>query len=59
VKDGVYSHNDARKFLSVLEASPEPLRVTLEMICPAGEQEEDFFRRLVGDTEWFFSKEPV
>jgi sugar phosphate isomerase/epimerase len=57
VKDGVYSHDDARKFLSVLEAAPEPLRVTLEMICPAGEEEEDFFRRLVEDTEWFFSKE--
>ena len=54
VPDGVYAHKDARNFLAVLQNEPEPLTVSLEMICPLDEKEDDFFHRLVTDTGWFF-----
>jgi sugar phosphate isomerase/epimerase len=55
IPQGVYSHQRARDFLARLVNDPRPLRVSLEMICPPGEREDDFFARLAADTGWFFS----
>lgn len=55
VPGGVYTHNDARDFLSFLQQEALPLTVSLEMICPPNEDETAFFSRLVQDTAWFFS----
>lgn len=57
VKGGVYRHEDARRFLRLLEGEPEPVTVGLEMICPGGD-EEAFFRALADDTRWFFEYAP-
>ncbi|MDR0758842.1 MAG: sugar phosphate isomerase/epimerase [Treponema sp.] len=58
VPGGVYSHQDARNFLSVLQEDPLPLTVSLEVICPLNEPEDRFFSRLVSDTRWFFDWKP-
>ena len=55
VPDGVYTHKDGQDFLAFLENERESLTVSLEMICPQGEQEDNFFHRLRTDTEWFFT----
>jgi hypothetical protein len=54
VPRGVYSHQDARDFFALLENEQQKLTAGLEMICPAGENEDDFFKRLEMDTSWFF-----
>jgi sugar phosphate isomerase/epimerase len=54
VPGGVYTHRDARNFLDLLGAEDKPLTISLEMICPPGENEDDFFTRLTKDTQWFF-----
>jgi len=56
VPDGVYTHDDARNFLTLLENEQKPLTVSLEMICPQEEEENHFFHRLVTDTGWFFEQ---
>ena len=53
---GVYSHQDARNFFTLLENERQKLTTGIEMICPAGEKEDDFFRRLEMDAFWFFEK---
>jgi sugar phosphate isomerase/epimerase len=58
IPGGVYSHQDARGFLSVLRKDPLPLTVSLEVICPPNEPEERFFPRLLSDTGWFFDWKP-
>jgi hypothetical protein len=55
IPQGVYSHRDARDFLALLQNDPGPLTVSLEMICPAGEKEDDFFKRLTAETAWYFA----
>ena len=55
VPDGVYTHKNARDFLAGLQREESPLTVSLEMICPQDEKEDDFFERLRTDTGWFFS----
>jgi hypothetical protein len=58
VPGGVYTHQDAYGFLSVLQEDPQPLTVSLEVICPFNESEDGFFPRLVSDTGWFFDWNP-
>jgi hypothetical protein len=55
IPQGVYSHQRAQDFLTKLVNDPTPLRISLEMVCPPGEKEDDFFTRLRADTGWFFS----
>jgi sugar phosphate isomerase/epimerase len=58
VPGGVYTHQDACGFLSVLREDPLPLTVSLEVICPLNEAEDSFFSRLLSDTGWFFDLKP-
>ena len=55
VDGGIYSHEDAKRFLSLLEEDTELYTAGLEMICPHSD-EESFFRELVADTDWFFNR---
>jgi sugar phosphate isomerase/epimerase len=56
VPGGVYTHQDARDFLALLQKSPKTFTISLEMICPAGEDEERFFDHLTRIHPWFFEQ---
>ena len=55
VPDGVYTGNDALNFIALLQKEKAPLTVSLEIICPAGEDEREFFERIKALHPWFFS----
>jgi hypothetical protein len=55
VPDGVYTHKDAQNFYAKLQNEQIPITASLEIICPAGEEETTFFNRIVANHPWFFT----
>jgi sugar phosphate isomerase/epimerase len=55
VPDGVYTHKDAQNFYALLQNEQIPLTASLEIICPAGEEEHTFFNRIIANHPWFFT----
>ena len=58
IRDGVYSHDDAKAFFSRLAEDARPVIVGIEMIC-SKESQAGFFERLVADAGWFFGQPEV
>jgi sugar phosphate isomerase/epimerase len=52
---GVYTHKDAQNFYILLQNEQIPLTASLEIICPAGEDEYLFFNRITASHPWFFT----
>jgi sugar phosphate isomerase/epimerase len=55
IRDGVYSHDDAKAFFSRLAEDTKPVIVGIEMICPKGAH-AGFFECLASDAGWFFGQ---
>ena len=55
IPGGVYTHNDAQNFLALLKNEENAITISLEIICPTGENERAFFNSITAAHSWFFA----